>query len=151
MTALPDGLDRSLEAVIAENYPAVQYAFVELLSEHLADLSRSFGGDLQQVLLLATIGQVYLEHVRRQRAVGELRGLSASRLADVSGIPRQTVRRKLVILKERGWIEETTPGSWRLAMKQGQTNARRDLNDVDLRSQKRIARFLAALLPLFKA
>lgn len=137
------------EAFVDEHYPAIQYSFVEMITEHLADCSRVFDGDLQQVLLLGLIGQVFLDHHRRKEGqTQDVRGLSASRLSDVSGIPRQTVRRKLAILAERGWIEETSPGSWRLKMAGHGSVARTDLAGLDRRNIQRMARFVSGLLPI---
>jgi predicted transcriptional regulator len=138
-----------MEHWVIDHYPAIQYAFVEMITDHLADCSRVFEGDLQQMLLLALIGQVHIENFRRHEGeTKNLRGLSASRLSDVTGIPRQTVRRKLVLLHERGWIEETQPGSWRLKTEDGRTKARGDLSGLDARNIQRIARFLVHVAPL---
>ncbi len=67
------------------------YGFVEFVSEHLADLSRGFGGDLRAMLILAVIGQVRIAAVTQQArglpARDEESGITASRLADVTGIP----------------------------------------------------------------
>ena len=140
---------KTAESFVDQNYPIIQYNFVETITEHLADCSRVFDGDLQQVLLLGLIGQVHLEHHRRNDGdVQHVRGLSASRLSDVTGIPRQTVRRKLAILAGRGWIEETTPGSWRIKMADHGSVARQDLAGLDHRNIQRMARFVSSLVPL---
>lgn len=145
----PKNTSHNAEEFIDQHYPTIQYNFVALLTEHLADCSRVFKGDLQQVLLLALIGQVYLDHFRRHDgSILDVRGVSASRLSDVSGIPRQTVRRKLVALAQFGWIEETVPGSWRLKTDENGAVARTDLNDLDRRNIQRMARFVSGLLPL---
>lgn len=137
------------EHFVEKHFAPIQYNFVEMLAEHLADCSRTFDGDLQQMLILALIGQVHIEHYRRNAGdVSDVRGLSASRLADISGIPRQTVRRKLNLLAQRGWIEETLAGSWRLKMVGASPQARLDLSELNDRNKKRLAKFLAAVLPL---
>ena len=56
---------KELEAAFHENDPVVQYAFVQFLSEHIADCSRVFGGDLQQMLILSIIGQVFITNFKR--------------------------------------------------------------------------------------
>lgn len=70
---------------------------------------------MESVLLLATLGQVHLQHAESIVDAGapddvphdaNLGWMTASRLADVTGIPRQTVRRKLLGLRERGWVEQ---------------------------------------------
>lgn len=147
--------DRRTEALMerfGEDYPVYQYAFVEFLVDHLTDVGRSFGGDLQQMLLLAVIGQRRLRAIREAggdpRAVPPDRmSVTASRLADVTGIPRETVRRKLALLQDRGWIGQGADGGWLiLADADGvRTRAREDLAELDLRSRRRVARLIADL------
>jgi hypothetical protein len=142
----------TLEGRFAEEYAAYQYAFVEFFVEHLSDLSRTFGGDLQQMMLLAVIGQ------RRLRAIRDAGGdpgavtprqtaISASRLADVTCIPRETVRRKLALLAQRGWIEQEAGGGWRIVPDAGggDSPARRDLIEQDRRARRRVARLVAEM------
>ncbi len=65
------------------------------------------------MLVLAVIGQVRIAsmayagtmEIRRNKAPS-----LPSRLADVTGIPRETVRRKLTLLANKGWIERTPEG-----------------------------------------
>lgn len=143
--------------VFRKRYPEFQYAFVEALTEHLTDLSRFFKGDLAEMLVFAVIGQTYLkayiEHSkapesRREELAPPL--ISASRLADVTCIPRQTVRRKLEALEQRGWIEKAAGASWTLRLSDGQSVARRDVHDLDERAIDRVAALfcdLKVLLP----
>jgi DNA-binding MarR family transcriptional regulator len=141
-------------AAFQANYPPYQYQVVEFLTEHLADLSREFGGDLQQMLVLAIIGQV---HIHRQlrldgRPSPQIAdtSISASRIADVTGIPRQTVRRKLAALEKRGWIERTPAASYRMVVMDSPEGspARRDLTDIDRRSIDRFASLFCGLAAL---
>jgi len=133
------------------NYRAYQYRFVEFFVEHLADLSRTFGGDLQQMFVLAIIGQVQMRAMHEAAAVGEdpLRlppervSIAASRIADVTGIPRETVRRKLAALKTKGWVEQTSSSAWRLVVDAQRVPARVDLDDVNERALTRISRLFA--------
>jgi predicted transcriptional regulator of viral defense system len=111
---------------------------VEFLTEHLADVSRAFGGDLQEMLVLAIIGQKQLRSAINQQ--GAETAISASRIADVTGIPRQTVRRKLKSLEARGWITQTPDAAYKLAILAGGSPAKSDLNDVDRRAIERVAR-----------
>lgn len=138
-----------------ENYLQYQYCFVEFFLEHLSDVSTSFKGDLQQVLILGLIGQVRLNAVNRAIAKGldpaDLDSsdtvISASRLSDVSGIPRQTVRRKLALLRAQGWITQAEDGGWHLIVdpQSGEAPAKRDFEELDRRSRRRIARMIANL------
>jgi DNA-binding MarR family transcriptional regulator len=135
-----------------QQYPAYQYQVVDFLTEHLADVSRVFRGDLQEMLVLAVIGQVYLKAygdallAADGSHLGQLdASISASRLADVMGIPRQTVRRKVNALAARGWIEKTGNAAVRLVASGDQSAARRDLDAIDQRAIDRVARLFCGL------
>ncbi len=148
-----------MQAQLAENYVPLQYQFVEFLVEHLTDVSREFGGDLQQAVLLAVVGQVYLHALIRSghdvqgfssgRNDGQIVTpfITASRMADVTGIPRETVRRKLELLNQKGWIEQLPDGAWRLRINDGtgSADARSGLEALDRRSIARIARLYAGV------
>lgn len=136
--------------VFAENYLDYQYRFVEFFVEHLEDVSRAFRGDLQQMLVLAIVGQVALRTVRAEGvtptpASHARSGISASRIADVTAIPRQTVRRKLDLLRQKGWVEQLPDNSWTICHHNGTSVARVDLNEVDQRAIERIARLFTDL------
>lgn len=139
-------------------YHAYQYNMVEFITEHLADLSRVFRGDLQEMMVLAIIGQLLLRARKAELSHPEEASLrriettiTASRLADVTGIPRQTVRRKLKSLEARGWIERVGDASYQLAVRNGDSPARRDLAEVDQRSIERAARLYHSLEKLLAA
>jgi DNA-binding MarR family transcriptional regulator len=118
---------REVSEIFARNYMDYQYRFVEFFVEHLEDVSRAFRGDLQQMMVLAIIGQVKLRVVRDAILAGEdpatlppeRCGIGASRIADVTAIPRQTVRRKLELLEQRGWIERLDDSTWTLRYQDG--------------------------------
>ncbi len=42
----------------------------------------------------------------------EERPTNSQSIADLSGIPRESVRRKLAILERKGWIELDAAGTW---------------------------------------
>jgi predicted transcriptional regulator len=140
----------AISAAFTLNYAEYQYHFVEFLAEHLTDVGRAFDGDFQAVVILAYVGQTALRHVREQQGPephADLPTISASRLADVTGIPRATVRRKLTALEQRGWLVRVG-SAWRLRTLDGTTQARRDLEALDARGIKRVARFVARVEPL---
>lgn len=143
----------NVRAAFTANYRAYQYRFVEFFVDHLADLSRTFQGDLQQMVIIAIIGQVRMRAMATAAATGrdpadlppERVSITASRIADVTGIPRQTVRRKLMLLEKRGWIERSPASAWSLVMHGQDAPARLDLAAVDQRAIARIARLFAEL------
>lgn len=138
-------------AAFAERYIDVQYVFVQFLTEHLADCAKAFGGDLEKVLILAVIGQAHLSAVVQQADGGSSYGMSALRVADITGIPRENVRRKLVQLSERGWIERGRTG-WRLKGPDPiAPQAKKDLNDLDRRGLERLGKLYTNLTRVLKA
>jgi hypothetical protein len=151
---VPDLERDRVAAAMAGRYVEVQYAFVRLLSEHLTDTAKVFGNDLELALILAVIGQSHLNALLTQTGPDEgdiSYGISALRIADVTGVPRETTRRKLAKLAERGWISQTGSG-WRLAGPSAtDTQARRDLSDIDRRGIERLARLYVDLTRLLAA
>lgn len=130
----------------------VQYEFVQLLTEHLADCWQVFDGDFGEMIVLAVLGQAYLSPLLREKDPAQVfssrpRALSASRLSDVSRIPRQTVRRKLAQLKEKGWVVEDESACLSLAIADGRAPVRDALDDLHRRGYARAKRLAVALKP----
>lgn len=119
----------------------------EFLTEHLIDVSQVFNGDLQQMLILAVLGRMHL----RARISGAWAppapppSISASRVAELTAIPRQTVRRKLLDMKAKGWLVQDQHHAWQLVVRNGRSNAHVSLGDIDARGINRSIR-LARLL-----
>lgn len=147
-----------VEAAFTSSYPRYQYSFVELFAEHVADVCRTFNGDMQMAVLLATVGQVTLRAALAAEAADEAidrlpperRGITAHRLADATGIPRETTRRKLVAMEKMGWLTREK-NFWCLAFVGSDASARIDLAELDERTIKRVARFYAAVAPLVES
>ncbi len=141
------------QAALAANYRAYQYRFVEFFVEHLSDVSRAFHGDLQAMIVLALVGQVQMRATRAAVEAGidpraipaERVSITASRIADVTRIPRETVRRKLGLLGDKGWVRRNPDGSWRPVVENGEAPARADLAEVDARAIERVARLFRDL------
>ena len=141
-----------VQAAILENYVPAQYAFVQFLSEHLLDCRKSVGGDLDDVMLLAVLGQRLLAaRINPGQGLADSRDrdwMSALRIADVTGIPRESVRRKLNRLAERGWVTHDPAQGWALAGSHGMVAAKTDLSELDRRGIERLGKLVASLLPL---
>lgn len=122
----------SVEDAFAEAYRArfaeFHLAWSVFFVSHLSDLRAHFG-DIEDALLLAAfgIGPVAAkrraalasgsEADRRWTAVPTDDGrTNAKSLAELTGIPRETVRRKLDAFRRRGWIEQDADRSWRIAV-----------------------------------
>jgi hypothetical protein len=96
-------------------WPVHHRAFARLLTV----LRTSFDGDLDAMFVLLLVG-VGTDHDDWARALlatappsARVRPTNASSIAAASGIPRETVRRKLAWLQDRGWIERDGARSWR--------------------------------------
>lgn len=150
--AAPESLRRAVTASLFEHYPTVQYHFVQFLAEHLTDCRKTLGGDFDDLMMLAVLGQRFLQ-ARQAHASGDGGAedrvwMSALRLSDVTGVPRESVRRKLNRLAARNWVMHDPARGWRLAGSFEMATARIDLADLDWRGLDRLGRLMAALLPL---
>ena len=144
-------------ALYRDNYFVFQYNFVQFFVEHLADVSRVFNTDLQSVLVLAVVGQMELQarirsnfHEDGEMPLGLLKGppprINVSSIAELTGIPRETVRRKLEGLAERQWIARDSKGLWHIAVTGlDMSPVRRELTDLDRRQAERICRYLGLM------
>jgi hypothetical protein len=128
-----------LEGAERERYRLFQYHFVQFFVEHLSDASRVFEGDLQEMLVLAVIGQAYMraDELGRENAT-----INACRVSETTGIPRQTVRRKLQSLQRRGWVQQIEGGAWQLTVHECEAAARIGLAELDKRGMERIQKFI---------
>jgi DNA-binding IclR family transcriptional regulator len=101
------------------------------------------------VLILAILGQrtlgAHLERVTRPATVESKLWMSASRISDVTGLPRETVRRKLSKLTERGWITRSAKGSYSIAVVGDSSHAKHDLEGLEARQLDRLVRLYLAL------
>jgi DNA-binding MarR family transcriptional regulator len=125
-----------------EQYRLIQYYFVQFLVEHLSDVSRVFDGDLQEMLVLAVIGQAY---IRADELGRENAPVNASRISETTGIPRQTVRRKLQSLEQKGWVHQIEGRAWQLTIEDSEAVARYDLAGLDKRGMERILKFVRTI------
>lgn len=134
-------------------YVPVQYAFVQFFTEHLVDCAEPFDNDLERLLVMAVLGQRRLEaHVLEATydpSNPSRMSMSASRIADVTRLPRQTVRRKLADLKARGWVDQDERHGWYVTGAPAETPARNAMRHIEARFFRRLARLhlqLAAVL-----
>jgi len=127
-----------------EHFVEAQYVWTSFLLEHLVAVRAHFG-DLDTALLLTVIGLSTLKAVR----VGETASVlvNAHSLALVTGIPRETVRRKLAALGRRGWIEKSPNGAWSLQlMPGGESHAGGELHELTKATNARIGRLVEQLV-----
>lgn len=145
MSTLPRELVRSHRRELS-------YIVGGFMTDHLIRLYAAFDGDLAAAIVLGTIGQHYIQHyyetVAREshsgldRLVDEghhlarVRTCNAMSVSAATGIPRETVRRKVRWLVAKGWV--TTGRRGELALVPGMS---RHFEGFDLET---ITRFHAA-------
>ena len=101
----------------AEVFPAYVAAFSRLMIA----LRRELDGDLDMALILAVIGERHFARRTRPDAptydtlgfteTTQTPSINALSLSQYTGIPRETARRKVAALVERGWVVSDRRGS----------------------------------------
>lgn len=107
---------------LRRNFGQVHAAHVAALSRHLVACRSVCDGDLDLFLVLTIIGErnfaarnapsgMSLQDFA-ERPVSTVRreAINLQSIADYSGIPRETVRRKLAALIDRGWVHRDEQG-----------------------------------------
>jgi hypothetical protein len=74
--------------------------------------------------------------------------MAANRIADVTGFPRGTVRRRLKLLAARGWVEQAADGGLAFVVRDGVAPERANRAALDRRRIDRGAGLIAALRSL---
>ncbi|MCT8328959.1 helix-turn-helix domain-containing protein [Albidovulum sediminis] len=112
---LPRSMTRAwIEERLDVIHPAHVAGFVTLMTE----LRRHFDGDLEALLVLACISarvkgegwQASLLHGEQQQTRNT--PTNALSISHCTGIPRESVRRRIRALEEKGWIERDSDGNW---------------------------------------
>ena len=90
--------------VVGENYVRFKHESLEFLFTHLVDVRPIFGDDLEALLIFIAISRFYLRDERANpdadnAELGVNRRLTLSRISEMTGIPRETTRRKLKLLQ----------------------------------------------------
>lgn len=136
--------------VVEENYVKFQHEFLEFLYAHLVDMRVIFEGDLDALLIFISISRYYLRDERAnpdmdEEALGENRHLTLSRIAELTGIPRETARRKLRQLESKGLLEKGQHDNWRLVVQDGQPVIRTKYEPVWQRVMQRLVKLVRTL------
>lgn len=117
------GRDSEEILFVKENFGRIWPQHLKAFTRLLVQLHAAFDGDLELLLVLAVIG----DRTRPEHWAPEIftfeqltRGdglkhyqtpINIQSVADYSGIPRETVRRKVNILQEKGWVERDGSGN----------------------------------------
>jgi hypothetical protein len=130
-----------------EKNTTFRYRFGEFLIEHLFDCLQVFG-DLEEMLVMEVV-MLQFPPGSSETAVKHdqhVAPLTASRIAKKTGIPRQTVRRKLLLLERRGWVTQTDDAAWRPVMRQNRPAFNADLAQFEKRGFDRVRKLMSLTL-----
>ena len=111
-TELPSGL-RIPAGVSPETYAShrdvLSVLLLRFMTSRLRAMYQAYDGDLTLCLVLGEIASRNTERFYDERRGYQRQYLpcNALSISDVTGIPRETVRRKLAKLVDLGWIEKT--------------------------------------------
>ena len=118
-----------IDEQLTQNFGRIWPLHVASLTQFLIDCRRHFDGDLDLFLVLCVIGDrtFSARHAPPDMSFESWSGakvedvrsvdINVQSLADFSGIPRETVRRKLSILLEKGWVTRDESGYVRATRK----------------------------------
>ncbi len=116
MSKRTDHLDRRrLLHLVAGNYPALAHSLLRPLLDLLSVSRDACGGDIDKFLIILVIAVRTTEHALfatftpEQLLSGEIPvfpslGTNVRSVAESVGVPKETVRRKVIELAEAGWI-----------------------------------------------
>ncbi len=109
---------------IRENFGAIWPAHVENLTRLLILCREAFDGDMDLFLVMAVVGERTFSTRNADENLdfetwqsggarsAKREDINASSIAHFSHIPRETVRRKLAVLKAKGWIAMDERGNY---------------------------------------
>jgi hypothetical protein len=149
-TVATEDVEGALDRIFREHMLSFQFHFADFMGAHLVDCCSIFDGDLHEMLVFTLVAQRYLRErltTPEGAAGGERRAVSAARIAAQTGMPRETVRRKLLSLESRGWLEKAGRAGWRVAVAEGRVRAGIGLDDFLEREVRRTVKFARAVRP----
>lgn len=139
------------DTIVHEHYVTFQHEFIEFLVAQLVDFRKMFNGDLDELLVFIFVARYYLRE-ERGRGEEELDGHwgappTLSRIAEFTGIPRETVRRKLMALQNRGLLEKIDQDKWQPTVRNNAPVIRQEYEQFCQREIRRLVKLVTALRP----
>ncbi len=139
------------EEEVRAKFGKIWPAHVGSLTQFLIESRAAFDGDLEMFLVLAVIGdrtfsqrladpRLDFERFQTQPTTTTPEDINIRSIAEFSGIPRETVRRKVAQLADRGWVTRKGDGFIVATEK-----AKEDLEPLTAASIRYIARMMAVL------
>lgn len=153
---------KTIEAVHARRFGYVSMLKTRFTLPHLVGLYQRFGGDMALPIVLGEIAMRNLQAVfqlrpeepyevlnpaaeqaliERRHSTDQLRPANALSIAAATGIPRETVRRKVDKLIQRGWVERDARGYLFITRQVGE-----ELGDFDREETVRFSLAAGAVL-----
>lgn len=140
------------KAKLSSNFGKLHAHHVAALTRHLVACRAAFDGDLDLFLVLTIIGERSFTPRNAPNGMTEAQfrastvdqvtpvAINLQSIADFSGIARETVRRKIGVLIERGWVRRSAHGLLTVTDK-----ARDDLQALTDSSARYLREVLGAL------
>lgn len=138
------------EDEIRDKFGTIWPAHVGSLTQLIIACRRSFDGDLDMFLVMCVIGDRSFSARKadpamdydgfRDASVTQPEDINIKSISDFSGIPRETVRRKVAQLADKGWVSRNADGFIVATHK-----AKTDLEPLTLVSIKYVARMMQLL------
>ncbi len=135
------------EDEIRDKFGTIWPAHVGSLTQLIIACRRSFDGDLDMFLVMCVIGDRSFSARKadpdmdydgfRNTSVTQPEDINIKSISDFSGIPRETVRRKVAQLTEKGWVSRNADG-FIVATRKAKT----DLEPLTLASIKYVGRMM---------
>jgi hypothetical protein len=110
--------------VARQNFSAIWPTHVEGLIEFLTRLRVAFNGDLDAALIMSVIGAgamsrqssrkvwSYNNQLEEEGRFERFESINTLSISTITGIPRETVRRKTLAMQKRGWLARDVNGCW---------------------------------------
>ncbi|MGG7644253.1 helix-turn-helix domain-containing protein [Rhodovulum sp. YNF3179] len=143
------------KAFVEKNFGQIWPVHLAQFTRLLVELRSAFDGDLDLLLVMAVIGErtrpegwspellTYRQLTRGDADAHYQTPINIQSVADYSGIPRETVRRKVKVLQERGWVDRDATGHLGISRR-----AAEDLNAATGTSIKYLAALADAIIVL---
>ena len=132
---------------LRQHHFEVTYVLGRFFTEHLIRVYKAFDGDLTAAIVLGTIGQYnyrrYYDEIGKDAPEGfqhlaargahleHARPCNAMSVSQSTGIPRETVRRKIRELIARGWLRREGPDELFVTREPSRHFAEFDLETLD--------------------
>jgi hypothetical protein len=118
-----------MTGISEDKFGQVWPAHVVNLIAFLVRLRTAFDGDLENALIMAVLGSAmlprgtipddmsYADYQRVLDCDSFYKPLNTFSITEITGIPRETVRRKLAHMEERDMIQKDCDGHWHVQLK----------------------------------